>query len=100
MPSLKRSRGDKRRLGEFHRKLADLTFLDPACGCGNFLVVTYRELRVLEIEILRIIHGDQTVLDIHQFSLVDVNAMYGIEIKEFPCRVAEVAMWLMDHQMN
>lgn len=93
-------KGDKRRLAEFHRKLAKLTFLDPACGCGNFLVVTYRELRLLEIEILRIIHGAQTVLDIHQFSLVDVDAMYGIEIKEFPVRVAEVALWLMDHQMN
>jgi hypothetical protein len=91
---------EKKRLGEFHRKIAKLTFLDPACGCGNFLVVTYRELRLLEIEILRILHGDQTVLDIHHFSLVDVDAMYGIEIKEFPVRVAEVALWLMDHQMN
>ena len=91
---------DKKRLSEFHRKIAKLTFLDPACGCGNFLVVTYRELRLLEIEILRILHGGQQVLDIHNFSLVDVDAMYGIEIKEFPVRVAEVAMWLMDHQMN
>ena len=45
-------KGDKRRLMAFHRKLATLTFLDPACGCGNFLVVTYRELRLLEIEII------------------------------------------------
>ena len=93
-------KGNKRKLQEFHQKLAKLTFLDPACGCGNFLVVTYRELRLLEIEILKILHGGQQVLDIHDFSLVDVDAMYGIEIKEFPVRVAEVALWLMDHQMN
>ncbi len=93
-------KGNKRRLDEFHKKLAKLTFLDPACGCGNFLVVAYRELRLLEIEILRILHGDQQVLDIHGFSLVDVDAMYGIEILEFPVRIAEVALWLMDHQMN
>ena len=93
-------KGNKKRLEEFHHRLSKLTFLDPACGCGNFLVVTYRELRLLEIEILRTLHGGQQVLDIHDFSLVDVDAMYGIEIKEFPVRVAEVAMWLMDHQMN
>ncbi len=93
-------KGNKRRLEEFHRNLGQLTFLDPACGCGNFLVVTYRELRLLEIEVLRILHGAQQVLDIHGLSLVDVDAMYGIEIKEFPVRIAEVALWLMDHQMN
>ncbi len=93
-------KGNKRRLEEFHRKLGKLTFFDPACGCGNFLVVTYRELRLLEIEVLKILHGDQQVLDIHDFSLVDVDAMYGIEINEFPTRIAEVALWLVDHQMN
>jgi len=91
---------DKRRLKAFHEKLGKLTFFDPACRCGNFLVVTYRELRLLEIDILKILHGDQQVLDIHGFSLVDVDAMYGIEINEFPARIAEVALWLVDHQMN
>jgi hypothetical protein len=93
-------KGDKRRLKAFHEKLGKLTFFDPACGCGNFLVVTYRELRLLEIDVLKILHGDQQVLDIHGFSLVDVDAMYGIEINEFPARIAEVALWLVDHQMN
>ncbi len=93
-------KGSKKKLEEFHKKLGNLTFFDPACGCGNFLVITYRELRLLEIEVLRILHGDQQVLDIHDFSLVDVDAMYGIEINEFPARIAEVAMWLVDHQMN
>src|SRR5213594_4126177 len=81
---------------------ADLKrFLDPACGCGNFLVITYRELRELEIEILKLIHrADQPKLNIQELSLVDVDAFYGIEISEWPVRIAEVAMWLMDHQMN
>jgi hypothetical protein len=91
---------NKKRLKEYHEKLGKLTFLDPACGCGNFLVVAYRELRLLEIEVLKILYGDQQVLDIHGLSLVDVDAMYGIEINEFPARIAEVALWLVDHQMN
>ncbi len=88
------------RLKAFHDKLGKLTFFDPACGCGNFLVVTYRELRLLEIDVLRILHPEQQVLNIHDFSHVDVDAMYGIEINEFPARIAEVALWLVDHQMN
>ena len=77
-----------------------MRFLDPACGCGNFLVIAYRELRLLEIEVLTALHGGQKQLDIHNLSLVDVDAFYGIEISEWPARIAEVAMWLMDHQMN
>lgn len=93
-------KGNKNRLKELHKKLGRLTFFDPACGCGNFLVITYRELRLLEIELLQILHGKQKVLNIHDLSLVDVDAMFGIEINEFPVRIAEVALWLMDHQMN
>jgi hypothetical protein len=93
-------KGTKSKLNEFHKKLGGLRFLDPACGCGNFLVVTYRELRLLEMEVLKAIHRDQMVMNIETFALVDVDAMYGIEINEFPARIAEVAMWLIDHQMN
>jgi hypothetical protein len=95
-----RVQGNKNQLKQFHRKLAQLRFLDPACGCGNFLVVTYRELRLLEIEVLKALNGRQQQLDIQNLSLVDVDAFYGIEINEWPARIAEVAMWLMDHQMN
>ena len=96
-----RNKNNKAELRRFHEKVSALRFLDPACGCGNFLVITYRELRLLEIEILRLIHrADQPNLDIQQLSLVDVDAFYGIEISEWPARIAEVAMWLMDHQMN
>jgi len=89
------------KLSEFHKRLSELKFLDPACGCGNFLVITYRELRLLEIEILRAMNkSGQGFLDVREIIWLDVDMMYGIEYEEFPARIAEVAMWLMDHQMN
>jgi hypothetical protein len=100
LAEFERTKGNKNQLRQFHQKLARLRFLDPACGCGNFLVVTYRELRLLEIGVLTALHGTQKQLDIHNLSLVDVDAFFGIEISEWPARIAEVAMWLMDHQMN
>ena len=96
-----RIKGNRNRLFEFHKKLRTLNFLDPACGCGNFLVITYRELRLLELEVLRAAYQDgQQLLDIHQRLLVDVDQFHGIEIEEFPAQIAQVALWLMDHQMN
>jgi type I restriction-modification system DNA methylase subunit len=94
-------KGNKNKLPEFHKKISKLKFLDPACGCGNFLVITYRELRLLELEILRATYkSGQGVLDIREIIWLDVDMMYGIEYEEFPARIAEVAMWLIDHQMN
>ena len=94
-------KGNKNRLPEFHKKINTLKFLDPACGCGNFLVITYRELRLLEIEILRSLYkAGERFLDIGGIIWLDVDMMYGIEYEEFPARIAEVAMWLIDHQMN
>ena len=93
-------KNSKYKLTEFHKKLSTLRFLDPACGCGNFLVITYRELRLLEIEILRILYKTEQVLDVRDIIWIDVDQFYGIEIEEFPARIAEVAMWLIDHQMN
>ncbi len=97
-----RVKTNKNKLAQFYEKLSKLKFLDPACGCGNFLVVTYRELRLLEIEILKIQYKSRnlTLLAVGDYSKIDVNQMYGIEIEEFPAKIAEVAMWLMDHQMN
>ena len=91
----------KSKLAEFHKKLSNLKFLDPACGCGNFLVITYRELRLLELEILRALNkSGQRVIDVRDIILLDVDMMCGIEYEEFPARIAQVAMWLIDHQMN
>lgn len=95
-------------LQAFHDRLSKLTFLDPACGCGNFLIITYRELRLLEIEVLREIHRDDlarmkggaTELPLKSLLKIDVDQFYGIEFSEFPARIAETAMWMMDHIMN
>ena len=92
---------NKNKLPEFHKKLSTLKFLDPACGCGNFLVITYRELRLLEFEVLKALNkSGQTFTDISQILWINVDQFSGIEYEEFPARIAEVAMWLIDHQMN
>jgi type II restriction/modification system DNA methylase subunit YeeA len=92
----------KKKLAEFHERLGNLKFLDPACGCGNFLVIAYRELRLLELEVLRALHKGQTqlALDVKNEIRCDVDQFYGIEIEEFPAQIAQTALWLMDHQMN
>ena len=94
-------RGREAKLEAFHNKLAALQFLDPACGCGNFLIITYRELRKLEIQVLRALHGGgQRVIDVSLLTRVRVEQFHGIEIEEFPATIARVAMWLMDHIEN
>lgn len=99
-----KARRDSRRLPEllkFQEKLGALRFLDPACGCGNFLIITYRELRTLEIELLRETKpGGQLDAWADVLSLINVDQFYGIEIGEFPARIAETALWMMDHIMN
>jgi len=97
---------DATRLRRLHERIAQLRFFDPACGCGNFLIITYRELRKLEIAILRQLDklagqtARQLLMDVRTLSKIDVDSMYGIEVEEFPARIAEVALWLTDHQMN
>ncbi len=94
------------RLKEFRDKLTRLNFLDPACGCGNFLVIAYRELRRLEHQVLDALydfaaHGEELDLgEEGRASRVDVDQFYGIEIGEWPARIAETALWLTDHKMN
>ncbi len=101
----------EKRLREFQKKLGSLTFFDPACGCGNFLIIAYRETRLLEIEVIRELRtreirttetrsGRQREFYMEILSLVNVNQFYGIELGEFPVRVAETALWMMDHIMN
>ncbi|HVZ79829.1 MAG TPA: DNA methyltransferase [bacterium] len=106
--TIKNDRSSRRqgRFEDFRKKLSGLKFLDPACGCGNFLVITYRELRLLELEVLKEAFAgqmDQMVLsseDVYRLSRVNVDQMFGIELSEWPARIAEVALWLTDHQMN
>jgi len=91
-------------LDSFLDDIKKIKILDPACGCGNFLIVAYRELRLLEIEahkFLRKLRGDKhkVVMDTH-FSGIDVDSMFGIELHESAAKIAQVALWIVDHQMN
>lgn len=97
-----RSKREKSKLIKFHERLANIRIFDPACGCGNFLVIAYRELRLLELAVLRVLFKDSSsqMLDISQIMYVDVDQFYGIEIEEFPSQIAQVALWMTDHQMN
>lgn len=97
-----RYKNNSNKLAEFHQKLRSLKFFDPACGCGNFLIIAYRELRLLELDILRALQKKEKnrLLDATAIVLLDVDQFYGIEIEEFPAQIAQVAMWLTDHQMN
>lgn len=94
-------------LRKLQNKLASLKFLDPACGAGNFLVITYRELRRLEHKILAVLAKGEQTHDMFATAgagvgtiKVNVDQMYGIEIEEFPSLIAQTALWLTDHQMN
>jgi hypothetical protein len=101
------AKNDSRKLKQLHDRIAGMRFFDPACGCGNFLIITYREIRRLEIEILKQERklskkkdANQMVIEAGLLSRIDVDSLYGIELEEFPARIAEVAIWLTDHQMN
>ena len=87
-------------LQAFHRKLAALTFLDPACGCGNFLIITYQKLRELEFEILKLLSESGQMVLFDDPTKVSVDQFYGIELEEFPCEIAKVSMLLMKHLMD
>ena len=91
-----RKTGQKAALIEFQHRLSRLTFFDPACGCGNFLVVAYREIRRLELDCLKALYGREA-MDVRLLGQVTVGQFYGIEFEEFPARIAEVAMWMADH---
>jgi hypothetical protein len=102
--------GPRKKISELRAlqdKLAGLKFLDPACGSGNFLVITYRELRKLEHKIVAALAKNADQQDMFASAgegigslKVNVDQMYGIEIEEFPSLIATAALWLTDHQMN
>lgn len=97
--------GDKEKLYRaLLDRIAGIRLLDPACGCGNFLILSYRELRRLEIAIhksLRALTKDSGLLDVDwEARGITVDHIYGIEIEEFPAQIARVALWIMDHLMN
>ncbi|MBI1949331.1 MAG: class I SAM-dependent DNA methyltransferase [Deltaproteobacteria bacterium] len=92
----------RQKLKNLHDRIASQTYFDPAMGCGNFLVIAYRELRRIETEILHRLHPEnvQLTIQLDQWRKVSVEQFYGIEIEEFPARIAETAMYLADHLEN
>ena len=94
-----------RGLRKLQQDMGTLRFLDPACGCGNFLIVAYREMRALELEVLKRLQeldpsSAQMVLDASQLLQVRMTSFYGIELEEWPATIAQTAMFLVDHQAN
>jgi hypothetical protein len=95
----------KKELKKLRQELTKIKILDPACGCGNFLVVAYRHLRQLELELivrLSNLEGKQDVLQLDgSMGLsINLNQFFGIEIEEWPSRIAAIALFLTDHQEN
>ena len=96
-----RKNGREESLRLFQRRLGELKFLDPACGCGNFLIVTYRELRLLEVKVIRELHalgGD--IGKSRPEAVVNAGQFHGIEIGKFATQVAAVALWMMDRILD
>ncbi len=94
-----KSKGSVKKLQNLIRRMSKIKFFDPACGSGNFLIITYKEIRVLEIKILQqIIELEQLHLLID--SVISLEQFYGIEIDDFAHEVAILSLWLAEHQMN
>lgn len=93
-----KAKGSSKKLQALYDRLGKIKFMDPACGSGNFLVVTYKELRQLEIDILK----EENNLGVATMYIpsVTLNQFYGIEIDDFACDVARLSLWIAEHQMN
>lgn len=95
---------DVRKLERLRDRMGTMKFLDPACGCGNFLVIAYREMRQLELDIIarlqEMTKQSQLALDATMGLRVSPSQFFGIEYEEWPARIAETAMFLIDHQAN
>ena len=98
--SLKVEKNRNQKLNDYRKKLSELTFLDPACGSGNFLTETYISLRRLENEALRVIYDGQKQFNIDDDLIkVGIHQFYGIEINDFAVTVAKTALWIAESQM-
>lgn len=88
--------------GELLRRMGRMKFFDPACGSGNFLIITYKELRLLEMDILRLQQECTAQHDLLMIgsSVISLQQFYGIELLDFPHEVAMLSLWLAEHQMN
>lgn len=95
-----KSKSTKHELELFWDKLASIKILDPACGCGNFLIIAYREIRLLEFEVLKMLYDNKQLKIIDTLCRISIENFYGIEIEEFPSQVAHLSLLLMKHQLD
>lgn len=93
--SLKESKTKDHKLTALLQRLSEIKIFDPACGSGNFLIIAYKELRKLEIEIFKALSEVKSM-----FSYIQLDQFYGLEIDDFACETARLSMWLAEHQMN
>lgn len=96
---LEKSQGNERKLKSLLLRLQNIRVFDPACGSGNFLIIAYKELRKLEMEIIDALNaaGTQSVM---YYSGIRLSQFFGIEIDDFAHEVAILSLWLAEHQMN
>lgn len=92
------AKGNQRKLNNLYDRIGKIKFMDPACGSGNFLIITYKELRQLEIDILKELNG-MGIATMYVPS-VTLDQFYGIEIDDFACDVTRLSLWIAEHQMN
>ncbi|QWD83917.1 class I SAM-dependent DNA methyltransferase [Polynucleobacter sp. MWH-P3-07-1] len=99
-----KAKGNKTKLTTLYDKLPTLKFFDPACGCGNFLVIAYREIRRIENDVINELffkgQAQGGLLDIATLCRVNIGQFYGIEIDEAATHIARVALYITDHQLN
>ena len=96
---LEKAKGNEKKLKALLVRLQNLSIFDPACGSGNFLIIAYKELRRLEMQIIDALNAasQQTVM---YYSGIKLSQFYGIEIDDFACEIATLSLWLAEHQMN
>lgn len=96
--AFKDAKGNEKKLNQLYDRIGKIKFMDPACGSGNFLIITYKELRQLEIDILKELNrmGIATMY----VPSVTLDQFYGIEIDDFACDVTRLSLWIAEHQMN
>lgn len=87
------AKGNKKKLEELLKRLWKIKIFDPACGSGNFLIIAYKKLRELEMDIFK-------ELGTFAFSEIDLDSFYGIELDDFAHEIATLSLWLAEHQMN
>lgn len=93
------AQGNAKKLDALLFRMSNIKIFDPACGSGNFLIIAYKELRKLEMEILKAIDEVNKTFSV-QFSGIHLNNFYGIELDDFAHELAILSLWIVEHQMN